>query len=227
MPESVVPCATLSPPTGALAVLPTPPPTAGANTGTALMTITTHLGVIEVELDRAKTPCTAAFLGHLGSTGLYRDTTCHRLTTEGIYVLQCGDPQGTGQGGPAFAYAEEGLSSPSPDPACQAQASPAEFRLLSPGTGVPPVKPCWGHPKRPLMDYAQGMVAMANGGPGTTGSQFFIVYRDSTFASNFTVLGRVRKGMDIVDGIARDGTEDGSGDGKPRSRLSIEAVTVR
>ena len=221
-----MPCATLAPPPGATTIVPSPPPPAGADTGTAVMTVTTNLGVIEVELDRAKTPCTAAFLGHLGSSGLYRGTTCHRLTTEGIYVLQCGDPAGTGQGGPAFAYAEEGLPSASPNPGCQGTAGPAGLQPLSPGTRMP-AEPCFDRPERPLMDYGQGTVAMANGGPGTTGSQFFFVYRDSNFAANFTVLGHVRTGMDIVDGVAQGGTEDGSGDGRPRSWLSIEAVAVR
>lgn len=79
-------------------------------TGPAQMTITTNHGVIEVEMDAEKIPCTYASFVHLSEQGFYDNTPCHRLTTQpGLYVLQCGDPTGTGSGGPTYRYAEENL----------------------------------------------------------------------------------------------------------------------
>lgn len=78
-------------------------------TGPATMTIETNHGGIEVEMDAPNAPCTYASFAHLAGQGFYDDTTCHRMTTEGIYVLQCGDPTGTGTGGPTYKYAEENL----------------------------------------------------------------------------------------------------------------------
>lgn len=79
-------------------------------TGPAQMTIITNHGVIEVEMDAEQIPCTYASFVHLSEQGFYDDTPCHRLTSqEGLYVLQCGDPTGTGSGGPTYRYAEENL----------------------------------------------------------------------------------------------------------------------
>src|SRR5690606_20038762 len=85
------------------------PPTDEPPAGKSTMTITTNHGVIEVELDTGAIPCTAASFAYLSEQGFYDGSTCHRLTTEGIHVLQCGDPSGTGMGGPTYRYAEENL----------------------------------------------------------------------------------------------------------------------
>lgn len=77
--------------------------------GTATMAIQTNLGDIEVEVDVAQVPCTYASFQHLASEAFYDGSPCHRLTTEGIFVLQCGDPTGTGTGGPTYKLAEENL----------------------------------------------------------------------------------------------------------------------
>ena len=72
-----------------------------------IATVTTSCGVIVMELDGAKAPQTvASFLG-LAKTGYWADSPCHRLTTEGIFVLQCGDPTGTGGGDPGYGYGVE------------------------------------------------------------------------------------------------------------------------
>lgn len=75
-------------------------------------------------------------------------------------------------------------------------------------------------------DYAAGTVGMANGGEGTTGSQFFIVYGDSDFPPNFTVLGHVTSGLDAVEAIAAQGTDDGSTDAGPKTPVTLTSVTT-
>lgn len=74
---------------------------------TFIATVTTNCGVITMELDGTKAPQTvASFLG-LARSGYWANSPCHRLTTEGIFVLQCGDPTGTGQGDPGYGYGVE------------------------------------------------------------------------------------------------------------------------
>jgi len=74
---------------------------------TFIATVTTNCGVITMELDGTKAPQTvASFLG-LAKSGYWADSPCHRLTTEGIFVLQCGDPTGTGGGNPGYGYGVE------------------------------------------------------------------------------------------------------------------------
>lgn len=76
-------------------------------TGTVTVNLTTAQGNIGMELDRSVSPCTVNAVEHMASEGYYNDTVCHRITTSGIYVLQCGDPSGTGAGGPGFSFANE------------------------------------------------------------------------------------------------------------------------
>ncbi len=68
---------------------------------------------------------------------------------------------------------------------------------------------------------------MANAGPGTAGSQFFIVYQDTTLPGDYTIWGTVTSGLDIVQEIASVGVEDGSADGTPRQPVFIESATVQ
>lgn len=76
-------------------------------------------------------------------------------------------------------------------------------------------------------NYPEGTVAMANSGPNTNGSQFFLVYQDSTFGPNYTMWGRVTSGLDIVKYIASGGVRGGGTDGRPNIRIAIERVEVR
>src|SRR5947209_11245053 len=85
-------------PTGGPYVKDVGTPPAGAGTQTT-MTITTNLGTVTVRLDPAGAPCTVASFAHLAGKRYFDRTGCHRLVTRGIYVLQCGDPSGTGSGG--------------------------------------------------------------------------------------------------------------------------------
>lgn len=173
----------------------TPPPMEPP-TGPATMTITTNHGVIEVEMDAPAAPCTYASFVHLADQEFYDGTSCHRLTTDGLYVLQCGDPSGTGAGGPSYKYAEENLPSADQQPT-----------------------------------YPAGTVAMAKtSAPSTTGSQFFLVYQDSQLPPQYTVVGTITEGLDVVESIAADGAVDGTGeevtDGAPRTDVVIETLRV-
>lgn len=74
---------------------------------TFIATVTTNCGVITVELDGTKAPQTVASFFSLAKSGYWVDSPCHRLTTEDIFVLQCGDPTGTGGGSPGYGYGVE------------------------------------------------------------------------------------------------------------------------
>jgi peptidyl-prolyl cis-trans isomerase B (cyclophilin B) len=178
----------------------TPAPTV-PNTGKDTMTISTNLGAISATVDKTKAPCTAAAFEYLASKKFWDNTKCHRLTSEGIKVLQCGDPTATGKGyrqsdgsgGPSFRYAEENL----------------------PTSAKPP--------------YPRGTIAMAKTQqPGSTGSQFFIVYGDTQLDPSYTVLGTVTKGMEVVDQVAKAGTDNanGPGDGHPKKEIDIKTLTM-
>lgn len=159
--------------------------------GTAsTITFATNCGDIVVAVDPAA-KATVASEAFLAAQGFYDNTQCHRLTTAGIFVLQCGDPKGDGTGGPGYTVPDENL--------------PADGEA----------------------NYPAGTVAMANAGPGTNGSQFFIVYDDTTLPGDYTIWGKVTSGLDIVKEIASVGTADGGADGAPRQPVFIESATVQ
>lgn len=166
---------------------PSAPPADGQAGRT--LTFDTNCGPIVIELD-PNAPATVASEVFLAQEGFYDNTTCHRLTTAGIFVLQCGDPRGDGTGGPGYSVPDENL------------------------------------PATEGVNYPAGTVAMANAGPGTAGSQFFIVYDDTTLPPAYTVWGTVTEGLDLVKEIASVGVADGSGDGAPRQPVFIESATV-
>jgi peptidyl-prolyl cis-trans isomerase B (cyclophilin B) len=174
----------------------TPPVSGEPRSGIETLTITTNLGVIKIAVDTAKAPCTAASFTYLASKKFYDNTKCHRMTTAGIFVLQCGDPSATGRGGPAYRMAEENL----------------------------PVG------KRPA--YPEGIVAMAKGqSPASSSSQFFIVYKDTdSLQPDYTVLGRVTEGLDIVKKVAEAGVTPSDpqnpNDGTPKTEVKIVSLTM-
>jgi peptidyl-prolyl cis-trans isomerase B (cyclophilin B) len=183
------------PPPGSVKDVGTPAATGEPRTGSQTMTITMNVGTVEVQVDTAHAPCTAASFTYLASKKFFDNTPCHRLTTSGIFVLQCGDPSGTGAGGPSYEFADENL--------------PTD--------------------KRPA--YPAGTVAMANAGAGTNGSQFFIVYKDiDQLPPNYTIWGKVTKGLDVVQKVADAGVTPADpsnpGDGKPKTEVTIQSLTV-
>jgi peptidyl-prolyl cis-trans isomerase B (cyclophilin B) len=148
--------------------------------------ITTNRGVITATLDGSATPCTANSFTSLARQGYFDHTKCHRLTTQGIFVLQCGDPTGTGSGGPGYSFDDE---------------------LTGQET------------------YPAGTLAMANAGPNTNGSQFFLVYADTSLPSSYTVFGKIDPaGRRVVESIAKAGTADGGSDGAPKEDVVITSV---
>jgi peptidyl-prolyl cis-trans isomerase B (cyclophilin B) len=188
------------------AAKPVTPPIAGkvptdpANANVS-MSITTNQGLIGVQLDNAKAPCTVNNFVSLAQKGYYNGTHCHRLTTgPTLFVLQCGDPKGDGTGGPGYQFADE-----------------------YPSNQYLPDDPARNNP----VVYPRGTLAMANAGPGTNGSQFFIVYKDSELPPNYTVFGKVDdKDMGVLDKIAAAGTADGSPDGKPNIDVVITSARL-
>lgn len=162
------------------------PGTATAGT----LTLATNCGDVVIDLLADDAPATVASIAFLAGAGFYNATACHRLTTSGIFVVQCGDPAGNGTGGPGYQIPDENL--------------PAEGEA----------------------NYPAGTVAMANRGPGTAGSQFFLVYEDTTLPSGYTIWGQITEGLDVIQAIAEAGTADGGGDGLPAQPLVIESATV-
>ena len=163
------------------------PPTEGVETEAVYdVTLATDQGDIVFEADTASAPCTINSLRSLAEAGYFDGTSCHRLTTQSISVLQCGDPTGTGSGGPGYEFADENLDAAT---------------------------------------YDRGTVAMANAGPGTNGSQFFLVYGDSPLPANYTPFGTITEGLEVLDEVAKAGSEP-AGDGTPKSPVTIETVTV-
>ncbi|WP_072688883.1 peptidylprolyl isomerase [Rhodococcus marinonascens] len=183
----------------------TAPPTSGVSTeGTAPVDLTTSAGPIGLVLDRAEAPCTVNSFTSLAQQGYFDDTPCHRLvTSEGLKVLQCGDPTGEGTGGPGYGFDTE-----YPETA---------FAAGDPSLGQPVI-------------YPRGTVAMANSGtPGSNGSQFFLVYADSVLPPSYTVFGSISEdGLATIEEIAAAG-DDGSmaaGGGAPNTPVQIETAAV-
>jgi len=164
------------------------PPAEPAVSGDVAATLETSAGAIALTLDAERTPCTVGSFVSLAEQGYYTDSSCHRLTTSGIFVLQCGDPSGTGRGGPGYSYADE-----------------------LDGTET----------------YPAGTVAMANAGPDTNGSQFFLVYEDTQLPPSYTVFGRMdAAGLEVVREVAAAGAAGGAPDGPPATEVTITGVTI-
>ncbi|WP_066897077.1 peptidylprolyl isomerase [Mycolicibacterium houstonense] len=180
----------------------TPPRTGKVPTEPATVSaaIATDHGNIGLDLANGQAPCTVNNFASLAHQGFFDGTTCHRLATGHLAMLQCGDPSGTGTGGPGYRFPNEYPTN--------------QYRLSDPAVEIPVI-------------YPRGTVAMANAGPGTNGSQFFLVYEDSLLPPTYTVFGTVdTSGLAILDEIAADGVADGSNDGEPATPLTIASVSV-
>ena len=155
-------------------------------------TIHTNRGDVVVNLLNSKATCTVNSFVHLAAKDYFSNTHCHRLTTSGgLFVLQCGDPTGTGSGGPGYTFANENLAG---------------------------------------ARYTAGTLAMAHSSaPNSNGSQFFIVYKNSQLAPNYTPFGQVVKGLGIIQNVAKAGSDNanGAGDGHPKEKVVIESVTIK
>ena len=122
--------------------------------------LSTIEGEITISLHVKQTPITVNNFIYLARKGFYDKTIFHRIIKG--FMIQGGDPQGNGTGGPGYKFNDE----------------------LFEG------------------EYKRGVVAMANSGPNTNGSQFFIMHQDTPLPKNYVIFGQVIEGMDVVDKIA-------------------------
>ena len=176
-------------------------PTSPAKKIPATLSLKTNCGTIRATLLTKRAPQTSTNIAFLANAKYFDGSICHRLTTAGLFVLQCGDPTAQGAGSPGgwVGYKEENL------------------------------------PKAGPKNYPAGTLAMANSGPGTNGSQFFIVYADTELGPNYTIFGRVTAGLDIVKKIAEVGAykvqSDGQAyyapDGFPIQLIAIESASAK
>ncbi|GDY28810.1 peptidylprolyl isomerase [Gandjariella thermophila] len=171
------------------------------NQGTVAVTLKTNQGDIPITLDRAEAPCTVQNFAHLVQAKFYDGSPCHRLTTaDALKVLQCGDPTGKGTGGPGYTIKDE---------------KPTTLKASPKGQGS---------------TYPRGVLAMANTGqPNSGGSQFFMVYADSTLPPDYTVFGTISpQGLQVLDRIAAAGDDgsNGQGDGKPKLPVTVQQAAM-
>jgi peptidyl-prolyl cis-trans isomerase B (cyclophilin B) len=166
------------------------PPSKANDKAVYQATIHTNRGDVVINLLNSKATCTVNSFVYLAAKKYFNNTHCHRLTTVDPFVLQCGDPTGTGSGGPGYKFNNENLAG---------------------------------------AKYTEGTVAMANSGANTNGSQFFIVYKNSTLAPGYTPFGEVVKGLGIIQNVAMAGSDNAnrSGDGHPKEKVVIESVTIK
>lgn len=157
------------------------------NKKTHMVTIDTNYGKIVFETYDADAPNTVKNFVTLAEKGFYNGLTFHRVIKG--FMIQGGDPNGNGTGGPGYKFADE----------------------LNPNT--PSFK----------AGYKKGVVAMANSGPNTNGSQFFIMTADYPLPNNYTIFGKVVSGQDVVDKIAQ--VQTGAND-KPISPVTMTKVST-
>jgi cyclophilin family peptidyl-prolyl cis-trans isomerase len=146
-------------------------------------TLDTNHGEVVIELDAARSPQTVNNFVFLARDGFYDGVIFHRVI-EG-FMIQGGDPTGTGRGGPGYKFRDE----------IEGAAS-----------------------------YDRGVVAMANSGPHTNGSQFFICHSDAGLPHSYTIFGKVDSGLEIVDSIAAIATDRSD---RPHDDVVINTVTIR
>lgn len=166
------------------------------------MDLSTTCGDIGIELNAAKAPHTVNSFKYLSGEKFFDHTVCHRLVDEGIHVLQCGDPKGTGQGGPGYTLPDENLK----DPSLKGNTYPA-------GT----------------VAMANQYNAQTKEGRDTGGSQFFLVFEDSQLPADYTPFGKITKGMDALKKIAKAGstTDPQTQNTPPNATVVIDKATVK
>jgi len=176
----------------------TPPAEVKLKPATKAMTLQTNLGDIVVELDNAKAPCTVNSLEFLAEKKFYDGSKCHRLGGAKFPMLQCGDPTAKADG----KSTEDGSGGPG--------YVMAEENLQG-------------------ATYKRGVMAMAKTqAPGSTGSQFFLVYGDIGLTPDYTPVGTITKGLDILDKVNKAGVvaDSGDGTGAPKETVEIKDVTI-
>ncbi len=152
-----------------------------------MITIETNYGKIVFETYNSDAPKTVENFTTLANKGFYNGLTFHRVIKG--FMIQGGDPNGTGTGGPGYKFDDE----------------------LNPNTASYKA------------GYKKGVVAMANAGPNTNGSQFFIMTADYPLPNSYTIFGKVVSGQDVVDTIAN--VQTGAND-RPATPVVMKTVSV-
>jgi peptidyl-prolyl cis-trans isomerase B (cyclophilin B) len=169
-------------------------------------TITTNRGPIVIKLANAKATCTVNSFVHLAQTNFWNNTQCHRVSNEaGLYMLQCGDPTAKGT---------ETL-------ACSGSKNVA-------GAGGPGYQ--FNDENLTGAIYPAGTIAMANAGANTNGSQFFLVFANTSLSPNYTPFGTITSGLDILQNVGKAGTTctyAGAGGGVPKDKVIISSVSIK
>ncbi|MDO4411911.1 peptidylprolyl isomerase [Cutibacterium sp.] len=157
-------------------------------TGSTTVTLTINDAPVVLTVDRAPAPCAANSFVSLAEQGFYNDTSCHKLSTGATKYLQCGDPSGTGNGGPGYSY-------------------PVDKGAKTGGS------------------IGAGTLVLVADSHHRLGSQFALVYGDSTLPDSFLVIGSIdREGVDSISDIADEGV---AGDGSsPKVDTRIGSVVM-
>jgi peptidyl-prolyl cis-trans isomerase B (cyclophilin B) len=180
------------------------------NFGTSTMTLALGTGNLTAKLNHNVGQCGIASLSYLAGKGYYNGTKCFELTNaDGQYALRCGDKSETGIGGAAYTFPLENIP-PATDPA--ATATPSAAPSASPSATE-------------YVRYKRGTVVMAS---GTSGSQFLIFFKDSTTATNYSIIGEITSGLDILDKIVAAGvTANSAGvQTKPKEDVVVQTLSV-
>jgi peptidyl-prolyl cis-trans isomerase B (cyclophilin B) len=171
--------------------------------------INTNLGPIKIDLANSKATCTVNSFAHLASDDFWNNSQCHRLSTSGgLYMLQCGDPTAKASQKLSCSTATLGTGGPGYDFASE--------NLPTAGSSG-------------SVTYKAGTVAMANGGGATNGSQFFLVFKNTTLGPDYTPFGTITSGLDILQNVAKAGTSctyAGAGGGVPKEKVIIDSVSI-
>jgi peptidyl-prolyl cis-trans isomerase B (cyclophilin B) len=171
--------------------------------------INTNLGPIKIDLANSKATCTVNSFVHLASANFWNNTQCHRLAdSDALYMLQCGDP--TAKASQKLSCSTATLGSGTPGYEFASENLPTAG---SSGSAT----------------YKAGTVAMANRGGATNGSQFFLVFKDTTLGPDYTPFGTITSGLDILQNVAKAGTSctfPEAGGGVPKEKVIIDSVSI-
>lgn len=183
----------------------TPPTKDLPQTGVETMTIDTNQGAaINATIDVASAPCGAASFSYLAGKKFFDNTDCYEILDIG--AVHCGDPSGTGQGGPAYSYYDENIPV-APEPSASAAAA-----------------------AKPTVLYPTGTIATVGNPAGSNGSQFLIFFKDYAPTNDpvYSIVGRVTGGLDTLAKIGKIPTvNDDAGDKvKPKEKITIKSLTV-
>lgn len=165
--------------------------------------INTNLGKIGISLLNSKATCAVNSFAHLAETNFFNNTQCWRVSnSSGLYLLQCGDPNAT----------------------AKSKLSCSSSTLGSGGPGYQ-----FADENLTGATYPAGTVAMANGGANTNGSQFFLVFKNTTLPASYPPFGKITSGLDILQNVAKAGTSCTiqAGGGVPKEKVIINSVTVK